>query len=637
MNNSLQKIYSKISEYSNEFFKKKHKNFNTNRCPICQFKANCLTVQGYKIICLNSGCNFKGNIIDLVRIAEPNKYKWSDEDILSYLSTKYNTPIIFENEIENLINMYSDYGFDLTPLLREKKIPFEKNWSQISHKNPSDWKEWIKEGLNIGVKTGKVSNITIIDIDNKETYNKVKNMLGNTLIQKTGEGRFQAFYLYDSDLPNKPTQQKAELLLDILNDGSQSVIPPSSVVYENKESGETVEIIKRYFVNKNPIIEIPKELKELILSKIEKKKTIEVNQEELFKNVLNDNITLDSISEGNRNNLLIHMGGVFRKHLNMKDTSFVLNIINSKLVNPPLNSRELNNLVSMLDKYIGADDVEVANKVLEYLRIVEEATVTELKDGLNIPRVKIDSALKNLIRDNYVIKKRKNYHLIKRVEWKDSFFSETSKIDFNMPYFNDVSEFRYGDMLVIGAKQKVGKTHIAMNIIKRLVEQNIKPYYVNLESSNRFATIARSLGLREGSFYYTTHFAPEQIEIEENAVTIIDWLLPKDYSETDKLFQHFATQLVKNKGLLIIFVQLKDNGDYFAKNMVGMFPAFVCKYFYNKTKDNTEDPTSGYFQVEYMREAKVMRKHARINCKYDWDTKELVTLTTSDDRSREEF
>ncbi len=44
-------------------------------------------------------------------------------------------------------------------------------------------------------------------------------------------------------------------------------------------------------------------------------------------------------------------------------------------------------------------------------------------------------------------------------------------------------------------------THIALNIIKRLIKQGKNPYYINLESGNRFSIISRSLGLAEKTVF----------------------------------------------------------------------------------------------------------------------------------------
>jgi hypothetical protein len=318
----------------------------------------------------------------------------------------------------------------------------------------------------------------------------------------------------------------------------------------------------------------------------------------------------------------MHLGGILRKELNIVQTTSVLNILNRHFCKPQLSTRDFNDIVKSLDKYISLEGEEIASTILRYLRIVEEATARDVKEALGFKKEQIDSSLSWLVKEGYAYKKSRIFHVTKRADWKDTFLDEGKVIDYQMPYFQDTAIFRDGDMTVIGAKTKVGKSHIALNIIKQLVSQGKKPYYISLESGNRFVSIAMALGMKEGDFYWCVHFRPENIELEKGAITIIDWLLPSDYAETDKLYKYFAEQLVKNKGTLIIFVQLKDNGDFFAKNMIAMFPALVTRYFY----DDDEKGDTGYFIVDYMREPRVHKKRHKIPCKYDWDTKELTIV-----------
>ncbi len=61
-----------------------------------------------------------------------------------------------------------------------KKIPLEKQWPTI---NKNNCLEKIRDNSNIGILTGKISNITVIDIDIKdnglETWNKLLEINGN--------------------------------------------------------------------------------------------------------------------------------------------------------------------------------------------------------------------------------------------------------------------------------------------------------------------------------------------------------------------------------------------------------------------------------------------------------------------------
>ena len=136
--------------------------------------------------------------------------------------------------------------------------------------------------------------------------------------------------------------------------------------------------------------------------------------------------------------------------------------------------------------------------------------------------------------------------------------------------------------------------------------------------------------MKDGDFFNTTYFYPEMAELEDNAITILDWLLPKDYSNTDKIMQHFAEQLFKHGGLLFIFVQLRGDGNFFAKDMIAMFPAFVCRYVLDKDSEGKTISTQGKYLIDFIRESKKHIKNWELPCKYSWETKRLTRIDELD-------
>jgi len=585
-------------------------------CNTNHFSANIIPNTSI-VYCHN--CRKKYNLIDIVRVLE-NKQNETEEEILDYLNKYLELNLITEKEINELLDFYEQNNFDLVPIAKNSKIPIEKEWTSKSHKDKKEWKYWLNQGLNIGVKTGKISNVTVIDFDglNNSEKNEIRKNIASKerlkelidkkeknlkiLLESIGNyrdatlisynlGGFHLFFQYEEDLP-KSSFNIGEGHIDIENDGGYILLPPSTLGKNDK----------RYFTSFIKIIKMPQELKEFLKEKLKysiKKQDNNFNQ--FIDNIKKEDFKLSVISEGNRNNFFIHLGGILRKQLSLNQVEFVLNIVNKHFCNPPLPQKELyNNIIKMLDKYINFDEQELANKVLNYLRITDEATKSDIRQALDLrptgtDKEKLDNVITYLTKENLIIKRGKGggtyYHIVKKAEWKDTFINDIKEIDYKMPYFYDVATFRDSDMLILGGKPKVGKSHIALNIIKQLVQQGKKPYYVTLESGNRFINIALALGLKEGDFYWAIHFNPEQIELEKNAITIIDWIVPENYAETDKLFKYFAEQLIKKSGNLIIFVQLRESGKFFAKDMISFFPALVSRYLY----DNEEDGTTGYF------------------------------------------
>jgi len=381
-----------------------------------------------------------------------------------------------------------------------------------------------------------------------------------------------------------------------------------------------------------------KELKDFLKSKITvPRKSF---SEKLVDDIKTEDFNLGLIDEGERNASLIKLGGIFRKELNLNQTGFVLNVINSHVCKEPLAQNEIKAMVNSLDKYTIFDERELAHKVLEYLKDVEEANRTEISMAVantnrGEDKKRIDKALKYLVKEGYVIKRGARYSIIMKANWKEALIETGKPIDFKVPYFYDIAHFNYGDMILIGSKNKKGKTHISMNIVKQFVEQKIKPYYISLETGSRFAKIAMQLGMKEGDFKWTFCSDPTQIELEPNAVTIIDWLLIVDKSKTDLIFRHFVEQLYKTNGFLIVFMQLKgskmQDNEWFAPNMVSQFPALSARYIY----DNEDDGVYGKFKIDVIREPKLHIKTWEIPCYYNWEDKTLKRINEIEEEKNE--
>jgi len=148
------------------------------------------------------------------------------------------------------------------------------------------------------------------------------------------------------------------------------------------------------------IKEMPNELKKLLETKIIMPSTpLKTFSEKLGEDIKSSNFNMDLIGEGNRNNFLVHLGGILRKELNISQTYWVLNMLNKHFCNPPLNQRELENLIKILDKYCVFDESELSQKILSYLKIVEEGNSRDIKEVIGEPKEKIEKALQFLVKE----------------------------------------------------------------------------------------------------------------------------------------------------------------------------------------------------------------------------------------------
>ncbi len=123
---------------------------------------------------------------------------------------------------------YIDSGLSIIPLkprLKEPMIPWEKfSTTPPSHVDAERW--FTKPDLNIGIVTGAVSKLVVVDIDSEEgfTHAREHNLVSPVAVL-TGKGRHYYF-----QHPGTPVQNKVRLFpgVDIRADGGYVMAPPST-------------------------------------------------------------------------------------------------------------------------------------------------------------------------------------------------------------------------------------------------------------------------------------------------------------------------------------------------------------------------------------------------------------------------
>lgn len=139
-------------------------------------------------------------------------------------------------KLKQVIELYRA-GYKVIPL--KGKIPVLKEWQKYysTPKSEAEIVELFKStgADNVGMVTGKISGVTVVDIDytNKDGSKKFKTTLQDFLKQyptdvvvETGSGNHHLYYTYN---PNLKTGTDVQELYgaDVRNDGGQVVVPPS--------------------------------------------------------------------------------------------------------------------------------------------------------------------------------------------------------------------------------------------------------------------------------------------------------------------------------------------------------------------------------------------------------------------------
>src|SRR6266511_477499 len=143
---------------------------------------------------------------------------------------------------------YAAGGWSVFPLVPGEKRPLTKNGFKDATTDTGQITKWWTEtpDANIGVATGKVSGITVLDVDIKPWKDKhgddslreltdKHGTLPITLMQTTWSGGMQIVFQYQQGAPNSAGCYGKHL--DGRNDGGYVAVPPSKVTERGRARG----------------------------------------------------------------------------------------------------------------------------------------------------------------------------------------------------------------------------------------------------------------------------------------------------------------------------------------------------------------------------------------------------------------
>jgi hypothetical protein len=175
-----------------------------------------------------------------------------------------------QEEKRRYIEIYLDKGFSIIPikgpvyakgdtekeLANDSKEPLT-SWAEYQSRQPTEdeikkwWTKWPK--ANIGIVTGRVSGITVVDLDGKDAVEFArKNNFPATPLVKTGRDfGFHEYYRYREGIRN--FQKRDDLPgIDLRGDGGYVIAPPSI-----HWSGKRYKWINGKGLDNIPLAEIP--------------------------------------------------------------------------------------------------------------------------------------------------------------------------------------------------------------------------------------------------------------------------------------------------------------------------------------------------------------------------------------------
>ena len=148
--------------------------------------------------------------------------------------------------IVNIATEYVDNGWNILPVKPEDKRPYMTNWLQYTrtHASKQTVMNWFSHlaGAGIGVVTGKVSNMVVLDIESDCPYpiEDILKRYPTQMYSRTGSGGYHLFYQYPTNVPRVANRVGIFERADLRADGGFIVLPPTI-----HPSGGRYEWIKR--------------------------------------------------------------------------------------------------------------------------------------------------------------------------------------------------------------------------------------------------------------------------------------------------------------------------------------------------------------------------------------------------------
>ena len=557
-----------------------------------------------KIQCLR--CGFTGTIYDAIRTVEPEKAKMSDAEITNYLIEALDLNMYKE------LDAYKKYGWSLVPLLKNSNKPFETDWRNKDYFDKIRWIKWLNNDLNVGLNCEK-SKVMAIDIDTKpvtdETAKKNREELIellkpiDTLKANTPHGGTHYVFLWEEEIRHQEVNL-AGTQIDTRTEGQIAIAPSirDGVSYQWVNLGVEIK-------------QMPKEVKEKILALMKVEKSIELPKAEDL-NIDNGKILTLSEGEG-RNNLLTSLGGAFINKFNTEDTAYILSMINKNFFKPQLPEFEIKATLASLTGYKESDEATQETKIYNHMKMIQsDITARDLMESLKLPRAIIEKWLSVFVKDGRAIRMgRGRYQYKEKVEWSDQTPELVDEYMYKIPLFNNVAIFQDKDVILLGARTNDGKTTIALNMLRDVILQGAKPFYIYSEAGSRFQKTSQRLGIA-GKYYHTYHENPLAIELEYHAFSIIDWLHLEHKENTDTVLKHLNDELQRKGGILVIFTQLKQTYEFFAPNLIDHYPTFAARYM----QDN-DTKTAGHWDISKIKEPRGDSVTYNLACEYDLESK----------------
>lgn len=475
------------------------------------------------------------------------------------------------NELLETALYYRSLGWSVIPLSPGAKIP-PKGFSPIPYRErlatDTEIKQWWSDNpsYNVGIVTGKLSNLFIVDIDTEEGFKNIEELVPDSLVTPTASTPRGGQHLYF----NYPTDSNISIGAgkipgtDYRGEGGYIVAAPS-------RNGNG----KNYSWHVSPKDVRVADLPVLYIKKINSIIYRDVTERENQNGGVLHPVTF-SLEKGARDETLFHVAHCLIKGGAEKELTYnILNLLADKC-NPKFPEKEvLTKINSVLDR-AARKERNLTKEILDFVGVTSGYfSVTSCYSVLQVVTKSDKTAVRvslNRLKDKGIIEKHQTQDgIYRRVESDFDFitFDENEEPEKEYPVklplgMNDIAEISQGNIILVAGEFNAGKTSFLLNILKdnkgRLPIRYITSEMSKSEFKKRFASFGQPLSfwMQDNQTEYIRKSSDFYSVIKPEALNIIDYMEFRDSDYTKGAEYLTKIHDALKTGIAVVAVQKKE-------------------------------------------------------------------------------
>jgi len=458
----------------------------------------------------------------------------------------------------------------IIPVKAGGKTPCLMSWKEYQDRKPTldeinRWWGHSYPGANIGIVTGKINNLTVIDIDTPEAKVEIEKHLPDTLqtpTVKTPKGQ-HLYFTHQPEISNKANLFPG---CDARNDGGYVVAPPS-----RNGTGDAYSFLLH--LKNTALMVLPSTLFSYLLSlsnnNIYARAREDGNDQSPI--VTNSNIIFN---QGGRDETLFHLANhLVKSGMPQQEIQQYLTFI-ANHCDPPY---PLKDIEKKIKSALGRSDVRsksIAQEVREFIEVtsgnfrvtdVERMVTTVTKSNKGILM-----ELSRLVRDEEIERIDKSPGMYRKIETTfkvvDLMAVSEDELDIRLPFgMEKYIEILPKDLIVFAGVPNAGKTALMLEVVRlNMARYDIWYFSSEMGAANCKKRLKKheSMGIDEWKFNFIDDFPNYTDVIQPNGFNIIDYV--EEVSGEAYRIPGILASIQKrlDKGIAVVALQKNPDKDY---------------------------------------------------------------------------